>query len=57
MRTKARRHPSLEAKVVEVASWEAMRVEARKRIVERRRPKTVMSVLFVKTQTAAGFLS
>ena len=33
---KARTHPSLEAKVVKVASWEAMRVEARKRIVERR---------------------
>ena len=38
MRTKARRQPSLEAKVVEVASWEAMRVEVRKRIVERRKP-------------------
>ena len=38
MRTKVRRQPSLEVKVVEVASWEAMRVEVRKRIVERRRP-------------------
>ena len=38
MRMKARRQPSLEPKVEEVASWEASRVEARKRIVERRRP-------------------
>jgi len=38
MRTKAKRHPSLDPKVVEVASWEAISVEARKRIVERRRP-------------------
>ena len=38
MRTKARRQPSLEAKVGAVASGEAMRVEVRKRIVERRRP-------------------
>ena len=39
MRRKAKRQPSFEAKVVEAASWEAMRVEVRKRIVERRRPR------------------
>ena len=29
MRTNAKRHPGLEAKVLEVASWEATRVEVR----------------------------